>query len=87
MAAGRGPQRGLGSGSEFIVELPTFPASAQPADVSEPVPPLPPCRILLVDDNPDAVETIATLLETLGASVATRKQRSRGPRDDRPGDA
>jgi len=62
---------GLGTGSEFIVELPTAAAEILPADVPERVESLPACRILLVDDNPDAVETIATLLAALGATVAT----------------
>jgi signal transduction histidine kinase/ActR/RegA family two-component response regulator len=62
---------GLGTGSEFVVELPTAPAASMPADVPERVESLPACRILLVDDNPDAVETIATLLAALGATVAT----------------
>jgi signal transduction histidine kinase/ActR/RegA family two-component response regulator len=61
---------GLGAGSEFIVDLPTALESILPADVSDPGP-LPPRRILLVDDNPDALETLASLLAVLGASVAT----------------
>jgi CheY-like chemotaxis protein len=62
---------GLGTGSEFIVELPSTADSSLPADVPEQIEPLPTQTILLVDDNPDAIETLASLLATLGATVAT----------------
>lgn len=62
---------GLGTGSEFIVELPMAVSSTLPADISDRMAPLPACRILVVDDNPDAVETLATLLDMLGVTVRT----------------
>lgn len=61
---------GLGAGSEFIVELPTIAESILPSDVPQ-IGQLPARRILLVDDNQDALDTLASLLATLGASVAT----------------
>jgi signal transduction histidine kinase/ActR/RegA family two-component response regulator len=61
---------GPDTGSEFIVTLPVL--AAQPADslphALEPLT-LPPMRILVVDDNHDAADTLGTLLTTLGATV------------------
>ncbi len=70
-ARSEGPQKG----SEFIVHLPRTRSSAMPADH----PPGEQCaqaragqppRILVVDDNQDAAETLAELLHMLGNEVA-----------------
>jgi len=63
---------GLDKGSEFIVELPL--AAPEPERGTEPEAPVPPpfpsaCRILVVDDNRDAADTLVLLVEALGAVV------------------
>ena len=60
---------GPGQGSEFIVELPALAVGEVPAREAQPLAPLPPVRLLVVDDNVDAAETLGTLLGTLGADV------------------
>jgi signal transduction histidine kinase/ActR/RegA family two-component response regulator len=60
---------GPGAGAEFVVELPVA-AAPVPADADiAAVAPLPARRILVVDDNVDAADTLARLLETLGSTV------------------
>jgi CheY-like chemotaxis protein len=62
---------GPGTGSEFIVELPVLPGGAEAATASEPLSAqVPPRRILLVDDNVDAAETLGLLLSALGATIS-----------------
>jgi signal transduction histidine kinase/ActR/RegA family two-component response regulator len=62
--------KGHGSGSEFIVRLPVPAGRARPvSDTSQPAP-FPARRILIVDDNHDAAETLGMLLSELGATVA-----------------
>lgn len=60
---------GLGMGTEFVVTLPAatarFTAAAAPVEHRH----LSGQRIMVVDDNVDAAETLGMLLETLGASV------------------
>jgi signal transduction histidine kinase/ActR/RegA family two-component response regulator len=60
---------GLGRGSEFVVTLPVLterrPVSEEPTAMTA----FPARRILIVDDNQDASDTLGTLLETLGATV------------------
>ncbi|MDB5974713.1 MAG: domain S-box, partial [Nevskia sp.] len=69
---------GPGLGSEFIVRLPLTAAAAQPAAAPplllanpgpDPAARMVPRRVLLVDDNRDAVEALAMLLESLGHEV------------------
>ena len=83
----RGAKRWLGRGSEFVVELPVVAASAVgPIESSSPRQ-FPRRRILIVDDNRDAAETLGELLRALGATVsvahsgsdALEKLRSFGP--------
>jgi signal transduction histidine kinase len=63
---------GAGTGSEFIVELPLHAAprvaASAPAEATQR---LPDRRILIVDDNIDAADTLAALLRQLGAVAAT----------------
>jgi signal transduction histidine kinase len=63
---------GPGQGSEFAVRLPTLdrPAAGQPGPAQVMTPPDSPAhRILVVDDNPDAAQSLATLLELQGHEV------------------
>jgi CheY-like chemotaxis protein len=60
---------GLGRGSEFVVTLPALTDVAL-ADEQRPAPSfVPQGRILIVDDNADAADTLGELLSTLGATV------------------
>ena len=60
---------GQGRGARFIVELPTIPPPPQ-VEASASLAPTGP-RILVVEDNDDARETVATCLGMRGYSVAT----------------
>ncbi|MGE0161052.1 MAG: ATP-binding protein [Gemmatimonadales bacterium] len=63
---------GPGRGSEFVVRLPlggTRRSSDVPSAEERSPASLPPRRILVVDDNRDAAESLGTLLELLGADV------------------
>ncbi|HUP24066.1 MAG TPA: PAS domain S-box protein [Thermoanaerobaculia bacterium] len=66
---------GLGKGSEFVVRLHTCePPAAEPTGsevARERVAGEPMCRVLIADDNPDAVDALATLLQLAGHQVAT----------------
>jgi PAS domain S-box-containing protein len=64
---------GLGHGSEFIVRLPLLPPLAQSAVLSSnrPSTRIAGQRILVVDDNVDAAESLGALLRCLGAEVVT----------------
>ena len=65
---------GEGRGSEFVVRLPVVMSDAGPArpngQTSETVPPVR-RRILVVDDNVDAADSLGQLLEMLGNEVRT----------------
>lgn len=64
---------GLGSGSEFLVRLPLASLQdlleAAPQESGTHVGALPPLRILVVDDNRDAADSLGMLLKFLGADA------------------
>jgi signal transduction histidine kinase/ActR/RegA family two-component response regulator len=61
---------GPGGGSEFIVDLPILTGRQVKASATGALQPIPPRRILVVDDNSDAGETLGALLSGLGATVS-----------------
>jgi CheY-like chemotaxis protein/two-component sensor histidine kinase len=66
----RAHSRGAGTGSEFIVELPSVAAPVPDASLAKDLEAFPSTRILIVDDNRDSADTLGSLLRTLGAIVA-----------------
>ena len=63
---------GLGFGSEFIVVLPVSGEAAMPeASLQRPAPPAAGCRILVIEDNVDANETLSFCLTAEGHSVTS----------------
>jgi signal transduction histidine kinase/CheY-like chemotaxis protein len=61
---------GSGTGSEFIVTLPSVADSTLKSSASKASAHFPHRRILIVDDNRDAADTLGELLGTLGATVS-----------------
>ena len=62
----------LGQGSEFVVRLPAVPNSTAPAPSLSGIGVVAPetrCRVLVVDDNVDAAQVMAELLELCGHEV------------------
>ena len=65
---------GLGKGSQFTIRLPAVQAHRQTAPEVRPATPSvleKHCRILVVDDNQDSADSLATLLHMLGHEVKT----------------
>jgi PAS domain S-box-containing protein len=60
---------GLGKGSEFVVRLPLAAGPAAATDPTAHARPLADRRVLIVDDNRDAAESLADLLRHLGGRV------------------
>jgi PAS domain S-box-containing protein len=66
---------GPGRGSEFVLRLPALTGEQkrellrEPPEVQQPVAPTAPRRILVVDDNVDAAESLAVLLRLAGHEV------------------
>ena len=65
-----GRSEGLGKGAEFTLRLPLSADQASaPSPSARPAAKLAPTRILVVDDNADAAESLSLLLRFLGADV------------------
>lgn len=64
---------GSGQGSEFVVRLPVAePAQVEPdPEPTDSPPAMPQCRVLVVDDNRDAADSLAMMMELLGHQVRT----------------
>jgi signal transduction histidine kinase/ActR/RegA family two-component response regulator len=62
---------GIGKGSEFVVRLPALPPTAEEAAEQPRVEPAPQfrARVLIVEDNLDAADSLAMLLEVCGHQV------------------
>jgi PAS domain S-box-containing protein len=72
---------GIGRGSEFLVVLPSLApgAAATPEPVaSVPSLPLVPRRVLVIEDNPDARDSLRALLEVWGHEVEVAEDGPRG---------
>ena len=62
---------GIGHGSEFSVRLPLEPAAASAAEAAPGAGPLASRRVLVVDDNRDAADSLGVLLTLLGVETRT----------------
>ncbi len=80
---------GAGQGAVFTIALPLSPHTPEPAqaDAAAPAPRPPTRRVLLIDDNADAAETLRDILESFGHEVAMAPDGTSGmerARDIRP---
>jgi signal transduction histidine kinase len=66
-----GRSEGVGRGSEFVIRLPLAAAKPVPARPHGESPALTGRRVLIVDDNPDAVASFASLLRLMDNDVRT----------------
>ncbi len=60
-----------GKGAEFLVVLPTVAAAVEPATSRRPAQPVGPRRVLVVDDNRDAADTLQQRLQACGYRTDT----------------
>jgi CheY-like chemotaxis protein/two-component sensor histidine kinase len=60
---------GAGCGSEFVIRLPLIAAPTKPEGVTSRLGALPSKRILVIDDNRDAGDSLAMILRILGVDV------------------
>ncbi|MFP4600343.1 MAG: PAS domain-containing protein [Persicimonas sp.] len=59
---------GAGHGSQFIVRLPLWDSDQSSPELNQPTR-AQPCRVLLIEDNPDIVEVLTLQLEAAGCDV------------------
>ena len=74
-----GASEGLGRGSTFTVRLPCLPVQAEveelpDREIQPAIPTGPPMRILVLDDNQDAAESLTRVLELGGHTVLMARQ-------------
>ena len=60
---------GKGHGAAFCVRIPLSAPAPEQVEVGQPQPSTLGCRVLIVDDNPDAAESLADLVRMLGHSA------------------
>jgi PAS domain S-box-containing protein len=68
-----GFSEGIGKGSEFILWLPLIDEAAAPAPAAAPMRLGESCRVLIVEDNADALESLRLQMELWGNEVSTAR--------------
>jgi CheY-like chemotaxis protein len=66
----RAESPGVGQGSRFILRLPGCPLPQAPLAPAEASAGAAPCRVLVIEDNPDAAETLKAFLDMEGHDVS-----------------